>query len=205
MNERARQILVRFPEWRRVRSAYGSSLHQHLKKAVPETVMIKFLSNIFKSFFVAMLFLTAANAAGDSEKVDFTLPDINGKLHSLSDFEGQWVVINFWATWCSPCIQEIPHLRKIAKTTEPVQPVVIGIDFEEAEKDVLQEFMDQLQMDYLVLIVGEAPLIPFEPLKGLPTTFLVSPNREIVADWVGAVTEQKVIDELSKQVAQFES
>ena len=167
--------------------------------------MIKFLSRIFKSFVVAMLFLTAAVAADDSERVDFTLPDINGKLHSLSDFEGQWVVINFWATWCSPCIREIPHLRKIAQTAEPVQPVVIGIDFEEAEKDMLREFMDRLQMDYLVLIVGDSPLVPFEPLKGLPTTFLVSPDREIVANWVGAVTEQKVIEELSRQVAQFDS
>ena len=169
--------------------------------------MIKLPSKFFQTFIlvISMLYLTAAVAADDSEKVDFTLPDIHGNMHSLSDFEGRWVVVNFWATWCAPCIQEIPHFRNIAKVTDPVQPVVIGIDFEEVEKEVLQAFMNELQMDYLVLIVGEAPLIPFEPLKGLPTTFLVSPNREIVANWIGAVTEQKVMDELSKQVAEFES
>ncbi len=156
------------------------------------------LKSILLSVVLTLMTTTAANA--QSEKVDFTLADIDGKMHSLSDFRGQWVIVNFWATWCSPCIQEIPHLNKLSKITEPVQPFVIGIDFEEIDKDSLQQFMDKLEMDYLVLLVGDAPLIPFEPLKGMPTTFLVSPNGEIAAKWIGAVTEQKVLEKLSSLV-----
>ena len=143
------------------------------------------------------LFLGAVRADSILETVDFTLPDIDGNLHSLSDYRGEWVIVNFWATWCAPCIKEIPDLIELSKLSDPVQPAVIGIDFEEIDKVQLREFMNSLNMDYLVLIVGEAPLIPFEPLKGMPTTFIVSPQGQIVFRKIGAVTKEILLNELN--------
>ena len=147
----------------------------------------------------SLVFAISAPAISD-ETVDFTLPDVNGKMHSLSDFRGQWVVVNFWATWCAPCIEEIPELSELSKITDPVTPVVIGIDFEEIETEDLLQFMEALKMDYLVLRIGEAPLVPFEPLKGMPTTFIVSPEGKIVFRQIAKVTKDILISELRKNI-----
>lgn len=151
------------------------------------------------SALVFVLFIAAT--ALSSEPVDFTLPDVDGQLHSLSDFRGEWVIVNFWATWCSPCLKEIPELNEMSHMTEPVSVVVIGIDFEEIEAQPLKKFMQTLEMNYLVLRVGQSPLIPFEPLKGLPTTFIVSPDGRIVYTKVGQVTKAALIEQLEIQLA----
>ena len=155
-----------------------------------------------KKFAFVLLYSTvcllSAPVHAQSLVVDFELSDIHGKMHRLSDYRDQWVIVNFWATWCAPCLEEIPMLREIAKMEEPVQPVVIGIDFEEIEKESLQKFIEEFEIDYLVLLIGDTPLIPFEPLKGMPTTFVVSPEGKIVYRHVGLVTKETLVNVLSK-------
>lgn len=157
---------------------------------------LKVLSVIFSlSIFLVFSFVKADEM---SVEVDFTLPDIENQLHSLSDYRGQWVIVNFWATWCGPCIKEIPDLIEVSKISDPVKPVVIGIDFEEIDTDSLTRFMESMKMDYLVLLIGEKPLIPFEPLKGMPSTFIVSPEGHIVSKHIGAVTKEVLLVELNE-------
>ena len=155
-----------------------------------------------KKFAFVLLYSTvcflSAPVHAQSLVVDFELSDIHGKMHRLSDYRGQWVIVNFWATWCAPCLEEIPMLRELAKMEEPVKPVVIGIDFEEIEKEPLQKFIEEFEIDYLVLLIGDTPLIPFEPLKGMPTTFVVSPEGKIVYRHVGLVTKETLVNVLSK-------
>ncbi len=160
------------------------------------------MKRFLKKFAFVLLYSTvcflSAPVHAQSLVVDFELSDIHGKMHRLSDYRGQWVIVNFWATWCAPCLEEIPMLREIAKMEEPVQPVVIGIDFEEIEKESLQKFIEEFEIDYLVLLIGDTPLIPFEPLKGMPTTFVVSPEGKIVYRHVGLVTKETLLNILSK-------
>ena len=77
--------------------------------------------------FLVALFAAVTNAA---DTVDFTLPDLDGKQVSLSDFRGKWVIVNYWATWCPPCLEEIPGLVDLYDNNRD-KLVVLGIDHEE--------------------------------------------------------------------------
>ena len=128
-----------------------------------------------------------------TKAVDFELLDLDGNRHRLSEFLGKWVVINFWATWCSPCLKEIPELISFQSRRES-DVVVLGINFEDGPLPDVKDFVASLGINYLVLRSGEEPLIPFEPLKGLPSTFLVSPEAEYLDVVLGAVTAVELED-----------
>lgn len=130
-----------------------------------------------------------------AETVDFTLNDLDGKAVSLSDFRGRWVVINFWASWCSPCVRELPELVSYQKVNPEVQ--VIGINFEETSSDDSRAFLEPFDINFPNLKISGTPLVPFEPLEGLPTTAIVNPAGEMVERHMGPVTAghlQAIID-----------
>ncbi len=123
-----------------------------------------------------------------AEVVDFTLADANGVEHKLSDYLGKWLVINFWATWCAPCLKETPELSQFHNHHKDNDAIVLAIDFEEIDLASLRAFIKEQSMSYPVLRAGSMRLTPFEPLLGLPSTFLVSPQGMYVDKHVGPIT-----------------
>lgn len=155
---------------------------------------------LFSSLVLALLLgqplIALAGKAGtvierthDTE-ASFELSDANGQMHRLSDYQGQWVVVNFWATWCSPCIREIPELQRFYDKHQHEGVTVIGINFEELTTEQLKQAIGEFGISYPVLKIGTVPLVPFEPLKGLPSTFVVSPEGKLVKSWLGPVNEE---------------
>ena len=150
------------------------------------------------------LVLVAAEAfaaRADVGGVDFSLPDVTGRMHRLSDHRGKWVVVNFWATWCGPCMAEIPELVRFHDRHKDRDAVVIGVNFEEIEAPALAEFIARMRINYPVVRTGTGgpPLLPFEPLKGLPSTFFVDPRGELAAGHVGPVTAEAIEDFLARE------
>ena len=129
---------------------------------------------------------TAITAFADP--VDFTLNDVDGKPRSLSEFRGKWVIVNYWATWCPPCLDEIPDLVEFHEKHKDKDAVVLGINFEEADREQLLEFVDQHFMTYPVLSMDPVPVTPLGPVLGLPTTYIISPQGERVARQEGPIT-----------------
>lgn len=136
--------------------------------------------------FACALFAALVSLPSHAEPVDFTLDDLDGKAVSLSDYRGRWVVVNFWASWCSPCVRELPQLIDYQRKHPDVQ--VLGINFEEISAGEARQFLTRFDMNYPHLKIGSAPLEPFEPLRGLPTTAIVSPAGEMVERHMGPVT-----------------
>ena len=136
---------------------------------------------------VAMLFaLTLVLPPAHADPADFTLQDLDGQEVSLSDYRGRWVVVNFWASWCPPCVRELPELARFQAAHPDIQ--VLGINFEDNSVEDSRGFLEAFDLNFPNLKISKTPLVPFEPLEGLPTTAIVSPRGEIVERHMGPVT-----------------
>lgn len=149
-----------------------------------------------RALFVGMLLL-GINA--QAEPVDFVLSDMKGNEHKLSDYRGKWVVVNYWATWCPPCLTEIPELVDFHEDHKDNDAVVLGINFEDIGLNGLKRFSEEYFMNYPVLRTKPGPYSELGPISGLPTTFLVSPEGELVARQVGPVTAKLIADFIDQQ------
>lgn len=127
-------------------------------------------------------------AAMEDGKIAFSLPDTNGKTHTLSQYTGKWVIVNYWATSCAACLKEIPELQAFHEQHKDHDAVVLGVDYENISLSWLKDFMDSVSMGYPVLRSEPSQITPFGIVIGLPTTFIVSPSGELLARQTGAVT-----------------
>ncbi len=128
-------------------------------------------------------------AVAQAEPLDFSLPDAQGQQRSLSEFRGKWVVINYWATWCPPCLEEIPDLVLFHERHHKQDAMVLGINYESLPIGQIRAFIDRYEMTYPVLLNTEATA-PHARLAvdALPMTYIVSPEGELVARHAGSIT-----------------
>jgi thiol-disulfide isomerase/thioredoxin len=140
-----------------------------------------------------MVTLWAVVAAANSAQDDFTLPDMDGQAHSLSDYRGKWVLVNYWATWCPPCLEELPELEVFHSGAEG-SAVVLGVNMEAIDKPELRAFVDQQFLSFPILVAGERPRRDqmIGPVEAMPTSYLVTPEGKIVARQVGQITSEAI-------------
>jgi len=141
-------------------------------------------------WLMAMVLLLAAGIAHARDVSDVELTDIDGQAHAISDYEGKWVIVNFWATWCPPCLEEIPELVMFHDTHSDDDAVVWGVNLEKAGTEKLRAFVDEQFVSYPVFPMDPKGNTPFGRVPALPTTFVVNPRGEVVSRKVGIVSEQ---------------
>ena len=123
--------------------------------------------------------------------LEFALPDMQGELHSLDQYRGQWVVVNYWATWCPPCLEEIPDLVAFHERNHGAA-VVVGVNYEDIGTAQLAAFVNRHSMSYPVLRSAPFEDTPLGSIPGLPTTFLIDPDGHAVARQVGPITGEQI-------------
>ncbi len=134
-----------------------------------------------------------------AESLDYSLPDLAGKTRSLSDYRGKWVVVNYWATWCPPCQEEIPDLVQFYEDNKNKGVVVLGVNTEEIGRDQLAAFADSYLISYPILRSEPIDASPLGPIPGLPTTYIVAPDGEPVARQVGPVTSEQLTNYIARK------
>jgi thiol-disulfide isomerase/thioredoxin len=137
--------------------------------------------NLPRTILLAALVALAsvAHAAG------FDVTDTQGRRHRLADYHGRWVVVNFWATWCVPCIQEIPEIAAFAKSHPNV--VVIGIATDSEDPAKVKRFAAKLGHGYPLVLSDDRIERQLGHPAALPTTKIYAPDGTLVYDRAGRV------------------
>jgi thiol-disulfide isomerase/thioredoxin len=123
--------------------------------------------------------------------VDFTLERLGGGPVALSEYLGQWVVVNYWATWCAPCRKEMPELSELHVARSDV--TVLGLAYEDVEDTDFEAFLEDSPVEYPILLVDVYdPPEPFGAPKVLPTTIVLDPQGRAVKSFLGPVTRESI-------------
>ncbi|MEE9165983.1 MAG: TlpA disulfide reductase family protein [Candidatus Neomarinimicrobiota bacterium] len=125
----------------------------------------------------------SADVAG-TKAPDFTLTDLEGDSVSLSDFKGKVVILNFWATWCAPCREEIPGFIDLQTKYED-DIVILGISVDEDGSEVVPRFVERFGVNYPVLYASAKVISDYGGITGIPTSFVLDRDLLIQRLYVG--------------------
>lgn len=137
---------------------------------------------------------------GVEAAVDFQLQRLDGGEARLSEFRGQWVVLNYWATWCGPCRKEIPELSALHRQRSDI--TVLGLAFEDPADTDLVGFLAEFDVAYPILLVDVyQPPAPFGAPKVMPTTIILDAAGIAVKSFLGPVTGEMITDFIDSAAA----
>ena len=164
----------------------------------------------FSRTLVAALAVTLALAAGcakrgtegkaartgavGTEAPEFALPDLEGKVVKTSDLRGKVVILDFWATWCPPCRQEVPHFVALHSKYRDQGLAIVGLSLDKGGVQDVKPFAEEYNVNYMMLIANDETARDYGGITGIPTTFVIDKDGKIVKRFMG-YTDPEVFEE----------
>jgi len=136
---------------------------------------------------VLAFLLLAGSVSADS----FTFKDLQGHEQRLQDYRGKWVLVNFWATWCPPCLEEMPDLMALHEAHQKTDLVVIGVALDSTRESVV-EFVAKKKIGYPIVFGDYDMAAQVGEVEALPTSYLYDPAGKLVSYQQGMVTKSSV-------------
>ena len=146
-----------------------------------------FINCLFVGFFFTSSGIALAEEKATSH---FLLKDMTGKQHQLSAYKGKWVLVNYWATWCPPCLEEVPDLVNLYDHRRKKDLMVIGVAFDYKTTKEVTDYVDDMLMSYPIVLGDDGVTSQIGTAEVLPTTYIYNPQGELVKIKRGLVTKQ---------------
>src|SRR6185503_1136522 len=155
---------------------------------------------ILTALLLILLFITScepneadpASVVGGAQAPSFSLSALDGTTVKSDSLKGNVVILNFWATWCQPCMGEIPELKQFAASSKAR---VVGIALDQEGAKTIKPFVASNQINYTVLVGNEELFQRFNGL-GIPYTLVLDPSQRIVKIYRGPTTKESLEQDL---------
>ena len=148
----------------------------------------------------AMAPAPAYQASPTAEIADFSLPDLNGQQQTLDSWKGSWRLVNFWATWCPPCVEEMPLLNELQSEYDAHNLQIIGIALD--DEPAVKQFAERLNINFPLLLAeqsGSALTRQWGNRDGaLPFSALVTPSGDVAERWLGQLKPEEIRNTLNQ-------
>lgn len=142
----------------------------------------------FGTMLFALLVASAGAYAATAMKPSLSVKTLDGQSFDLSKQSGKWVIVNFWATWCAPCLKELPDISAYV-TSHKDKVTAIGLAFEDTDKADIEKFLKTHALSYPVAQVDVSdPPKDFDEPKGLPNTYVIAPDGHVAKAFLGPIT-----------------
>jgi thiol-disulfide isomerase/thioredoxin len=126
----------------------------------------------------------------------FSLTDTEGRTHALESYQGKWVLVNLWATWCAPCLAEMPELEALSKSRNDLVVLGLAVDGQNARR--VTQFAQKLNISYPIIAGNEKLAQQFKP-KGFPTSILYDASGKQVLVKEGPITRLEIENVLNQR------
>ena len=153
---------------------------------------------IKKSWLLSLLavFLLSLSTVSHAAN-NFVLKDMAGKKHTLSEYKGKWVIVNYWATWCPPCLEEVPDLVALYDSRKNKDLVILGVAFDYQSAKEVTDYVNDMLISYPIVLGDDDVMKQIGFSDVLPTSYIYNPRGELIKTKHGLVTKQ-YLDSLLK-------
>ena len=142
---------------------------------------------------VLLLSLSTVSTAANN----FVLKDMAGKKHTLSEYKGKWVIVNYWATWCPPCLEEVPDLVALYDNRKNKDLVILGVAFDYQSAKEVTDYVNDMLISYPIVLGDDEVMKQIGFSDVLPTSYIYNPRGQLIKIKHGLVTKQ-YLDNLLK-------
>ncbi len=132
---------------------------------------------------------------------DFTLAGPDGESVSLSDFRGKFVYIDFWASWCQPCLRALPGLKRIWSEFESEEFIILGVSQDHVERDWTSFLNSEPDIGWAHVYDSRGSVADLYGVRGIPHTFLVDPDGIVLESKIGGTGETQLREDLDSLLA----
>jgi thiol-disulfide isomerase/thioredoxin len=142
-------------------------------------------------FCLALSLMASSGLVKAEPSANFAMKDLSGQTHHLADYRGKWVILNYWATWCPSCLDEIPDLVELSQKKK-ANLVLLGLAVDYKSEKEVRDFVDDMLISYPIILGTSKVFAQFGSPPVLPTTLIFNPKGKLVQTKQGKITKEYI-------------